>query len=72
MKRVFIFFIFLTCFAANEVWACSCSNMYESPKEAFDKAKAVFISHSPEFVKDKQSYHDKVILKIDKVWERGS
>jgi HEAT repeat protein len=68
MRHFSLLFVFLTCSIATEAWACSCRGP-ETPKEAFDKAKAVFTTHVPEFIKGEQGYVEKVILKIDKVWK---
>jgi len=68
VKRFFLFLVFLTCSVATEAWACSCAGP-GTPKEAFDKAKAVFTTHAPEFTKNEQGYVKKVTFKINKIWK---
>lgn len=68
MKCFFLLFVLAIFTSSADAWACSCRGP-ETPKEAFDKAKAVFTTHVPEFIKGEQGYVEKVILKIDKVWK---
>lgn len=69
MRNLFILFGFFMFFAmASEAWACSCAGP-GTPKDEFEKAKAVFSARTGDFKKNENGGAKEFVLHIDKVWK---
>jgi HEAT repeat protein len=70
MRKIIVILVITSFFfaKANIVWSCSCAGP-DSPKEAFENVKAVFIGHVTNLVKDENDYVKNVELRVNKVWK---